>query len=366
MKALKLSQSPDNAIGSLLKYLFEQNKISAAFVLCKNNSRDYFYGLITDKNLLEKITPTTPIMPSSAGKMLSKLTMLEPLTSPIAVVLRPCEMRAFYELIKLEQARPDNILFISFTCKGVISIKESKDGFEEKIEAYQKNPATELTLPGLRQCCQICENFVPENADIILPLIEKNDLNNTTFLIKTEKAEDFVQGFEAETVEEELNDTEISKIKEKRARKKAEVFANITPDKLGMKGLIDIFGRCLNCHACGRACPICYCNLCYFDSADSEVGPKAYEAETETKGAYRLPANTIFYHIGRMIHISLSCIGCGMCTDVCPVSIPVGTIFTRVAESAQEVFKYIPGRNIEEKIPILTFKINEFEEIGEE
>jgi len=356
MKALKISKSPDDAIKDLLSSLFEKQKIKGVFSLCYD--QDYFYGFVTDKNLLNKLTPTAPVMPANGGKMLSRLTMLEPIQTPIVVVLRPCELRALYELVKLEQANIENLIFISFICPGVLSLKEIKGNIEEKVANVNQKQ-------GLRECCRFCENFVPENADLILPVIDGENNNKTTIFIKTERGEELLQGIENNLVEEDFDSATLSSIREERTRYKEKTWQNIKTENLGIPGLIDIFGRCINCHACGRACPICYCNLCYFDSASNDTGPRVYEEELERRGALRLPSGTIFYHIGRMIHISLSCVGCGMCSDVCPISIPVGTVFTKIAEATQGLFNYVPGRDLEEKIPISTFKIKEFDELGE-
>lgn len=64
--------------------------------------------------------------------------------------------------------------------------------------------------------------------------------------------------------------------------------------------------------------------------------------------------------------MSVSCIGCGMCTDVCPVDIPVSTIFSRVGESVQKIFDYRPGMDVEEVLPFAVYKEEEFQEIGEQ
>jgi hypothetical protein len=49
-----------------------------------------------------------------------------------------------------------------------------------------------------------------------------------------------------------------------------------------------------------------------------------------------------------------------MCTDVCPVDIPVSTIFSRAGASVQALFDYQPGREVTEEIPLRTFEEKEF------
>ena len=67
-----------------------------------------------------------------------------------------------------------------------------------------------------------------------------------------------------------------------------------------------------------------------------------------------------------MTHMAVSCVSCGMCSDVCPVNIPVSTVFSRVGDSLQKVFSYLPGRDVEEPVPSGTYKEEEFSEVGEQ
>ena len=54
--------------------------------------------LITDPDRLDEIDPLAPAFPLNAAKVVSKLSRT-PVGGTIAVVLRPCEIRAFIELV---------------------------------------------------------------------------------------------------------------------------------------------------------------------------------------------------------------------------------------------------------------------------
>ena len=363
MKSFKIPKPPDDTIKDILRFLLENKKVSSIFALSKVHNNNYAYTLITNKELLNNITPTFPLMPANAGKMISRLTMIEAVKSPVAVVLRPCELRALFELVKLEQAKLDNLLFVSFTCGGVFPIKTKKDILENSLKKYWENVKTGADFQKLRECCRICENFVPDNADIILQLAG-NDINKeTSVLIKTEKGAGFLKGMIDQFDEENLESAALDTIRGKRKEKKQKIFADLKTEDFGIEGLINIFGRCINCHACSKVCPACYCKLCYFESADSESDPSTFEIELKKRKAIRLPADTVFYHLGRLTHIGISCVGCGMCSDVCPTNIPVGTIFTKVSERIQKAFEYAPGKDLEEKIPMAIFEMKELEDV---
>ena len=75
--------------------------------------------------------------------------------------------------------------------------------------------------------------------------------------------------------------------------------------------------------------------------------------------------DTILFQMTRMNHMSASCVSCGMCTSACPSEIPVGMIFSAVGESVQGAFEYVPGRDVTEQLPLITFQPNEWTEVGE-
>jgi formate dehydrogenase subunit beta len=54
-----------------------------------------------------------------------------------------------------------------------------------------------------------------------------------------------------------------------------------------------------------------------------------------------------------------------LCTDVCPVEIPVSTVFRAVGEQAQAIFEYHPGRSLEEAAPVQEFREDELTALGE-
>jgi formate dehydrogenase subunit beta len=91
-----------------------------------------------------------------------------------------------------------------------------------------------------------------------------------------------------------------------------------------------------------------------------------YVGWANQKGAFRLPADTSLFHLTRLNHMALSCVGCGMCTQACPAELPVGSVFRSIGQRLQETFEYVPGRSLEEPLPLITFKENEWTDLGEE
>ena len=121
--------------------------------------------------------------------------------------------------------------------------------------------------------------------------------------------------------------------------------------------------QCADPH-CMTVCPISYCKTCLFRGPVFDHDPIQYMQWAESKGALRLPSDTMLFHLTRMNHMALSCVGCGACTSACPADLPVASVFGAVGESVQAAFAYVPGRDMDEKLPLITFQENEWLEVG--
>ena len=360
-KVLKQDKSAEDGVRELLRFLLESGKVKGAFTLSKLNEKGAVaYLLIADSQKIDDAVPLFPLMPTNAGKMLSLITSEEPATEPIAAVVRPCELRAFVELVKRNRGSLENLLLISPTCGGVYPLKSaSEGGIAEKQPQYWEAVAKGDIAPDLRPACRTCVHFVPYTADITIDLIgSKNTDKECRLLLNTEKAIQFTDGFAGDISQAGAEPTELRQLRIKREAEREKLFSETQIE--GIKELIDIFGSCIGCHGCSKVCPICYCNLCYFESTANEYTAHTYDAELARKDGMRVPPGTVFYHLGRLIHIATSCVGCGLCSDVCPVDIPVSTIFQKASQPAQELFGYVPGKDVEEPLPLSTFEKEEF------
>jgi len=367
-KTLKINKSAEQGILEVLKFLLEKDKVKGVFTLKKiSNDGALAYSLITKPDELKDAVPFYPLMPTNAGKLLSRFTLKGSTNKPVAAVVKPCELRAFIELVKREQGSVENIFFISSTCGGVYPLEMAADGTIEKNLLKYWDAVKKSEIPAeLRSACKGCEEFKPYNADITVDLLGNSDINNQCSIsLNTKKGEEFTKDMKGEFLEKEPDKEKLDKFRVKREAEKKKLFEEIEAKTKGLDGLIEIFGKCIGCHGCSKVCPICYCKLCEFESSDSEYTPSNYETELTKRGGLRVPPNTIYYQLGRLTHVSISCVGCGACEDVCPVDIPLSIIFKKVSESVQKIFEYIPGKNLEEQLPLVTFEKEEFAEIEE-
>jgi formate dehydrogenase subunit beta len=332
-----------------------------------NDNGGVAYSLISSVEELQNARPLYPFMPVNAGTVLSDFTIEGPTTEPVAAVLRPCELRAFIELVKRIQANPEKILLISHTCGGVYPLKSLSDyeNSERQSEYWQSAKKADIAN-GVRETCQMCEDFIPQHADIVIAAAGKEDLDKQcTIILQSQKGQEYAAGVSGSKTSDEMVSGKIEELREKRKEQKTKIFETFDEEHVGLKDIVKTFAPCLGCHGCSHACPICCCTHCEFDSKILEYQPSSVKSELKLKGALKVPPGNIFFQLGRMSHMAVSCVSCGMCSDVCPVNIPVATIFSRVSVPLQQVFEYIPGRDVEEPVPSGTYKEQEFVEIGE-
>jgi len=131
------------------------------------------------------------------------------------------------------------------------------------------------------------------------------------------------------------------------------------------QALLAQFATCIHCQNCMRACPICYCKECVFRTDVFDHPSTRYWDWAERKGGVRLPSDTLLFHVTRLLHMVHACVGCGMCSDACPVGIPVADVFRAVGQAVQARFGYVPGRDPAEEMIVSTFREDELRELGE-
>jgi formate dehydrogenase (coenzyme F420) beta subunit len=367
--AQTISQNMEEGILDLLTKLLESKTISGVFSLLKTNEKHGLsYSLITEPRILKSAAPFEPLMPVNAGKVLSTFTLNGKAPKPIAVVLRPCEYRAFIELVKRVQGALDNLLIISLACGGVYSLKSIHGGkYQTYRTSYWESLAKASIDPHIRLSCKSCTDFLPLETDIVFTnLGTANGSMGCTLICQTQKGSELCPDLKGQRVSTALENDAAKDLKKARLEEKSRFQDDFKKTRKGQAGLIKTFTACLGCHACGEACPICSCLLCTFDSKTCEYHPENIGHDLEQKGGIKVPAGNLFYHLGRMSHMAVSCVKCGMCTDVCPVNIPVAEVFSLIGDSLQNVFKYFPGRDVEEPVPSGSYKENEFVEIGEQ
>ncbi len=365
-------QNPLKALRGFFKTLLDQEDIGALLAPCRLPTQTMVMPtLISAEEQVSRIDPLTPAFPINAAKMASRLTR-KPAGTRVAVLMRPCEIRAFIELVKLKQGRIEDLVLIGIDCLGAFGNRDYQLWAGENGDELSLQYAREILSgrkPGtdgieLTQACQACEFPVSESADINIGLFGVDTNREILIQSLSDKGALLVKALDlpaADLPAARAKDIE-GRISEKisfRDRMFAQIDEQIdSQEKLGA-----FLSSCVNCYNCRVACPVCYCRECVFVTDVFDHEPRQYLGWAQRGGAVKMPTDTMLYHITRLAHMSTACVGCGQCTNACPNDIPVMALFRTVAHRTQTAFDYQAGRTLEENPPLSEFKEEEFEEV---
>jgi formate dehydrogenase subunit beta len=360
------------ALTEFFESILEQDDIGAILVPWRLPMKNMVMPtLVSDPAQLDRIDPLSPAFPMNSAKIVSRLTR-KPSGGKIAAVMRPCEIRAFIELVKLKQGRTEDLVIIGIDCLGAYRNTDYFSWVGEDIgESTKKFYTSVLAGNGaalddmdLAPACQACELPIPAGADIAVGLYGMDTAGRMLIQALTDQGENL------------LSKLALSDTKEPAARKKAvdaliaqrtnfrdNMFTETHAATDNLEKLTGYLANCVNCYNCRVACPVCYCRECVFVTDVFDHEPSQYLRWADKKGAVKMPTDTVFYHITRLAHMSTACVGCGQCSNACPNDIPVMALFRTIAHRTQKGFDYAAGRSLDDKPPLSEFREEEFSEV---
>ena len=350
------------ALQNFLSKLLEEGVVDYLLVPLEiSHGRTLAQTLVKDRAHLDRANPFSPVMPVSSAGIVSQLT-IDQSGKKLGAVLKPCEIRALIELVKLGQASLENLVIIGTDCLGTYEVEDYAKLIDKMVGAAEEKGARVLAkmrqsiakpdtkpLPiSLRPACKMCNSFTPLLADITLGLFGMEDGISTS--LESELAEKL--GLEVK--ETPSRQEAIAQLLDSCNQAREQVFAQFRERMETIVDFADCLDTCTLCYACSSACPICYCRVCFFRTDTFEPESERYYRWAERGGALRMPTEILLYHLTRLNHVAVSCCGCGMCESACPRKLPLTTIFQTVGDGVQKALDYVPGRSLEEEIPLAT------------
>jgi formate dehydrogenase (coenzyme F420) beta subunit len=369
-KMAKLSFKKDELnkeLSRFFKGLLENGAVDAALVPMAQAKKGVRLTLVASAAHTPQVDPFAPIAAVSGAKIASALTA-RPSGRKLAMVLRPCEIRAVVELAKLKQVNLDDVLMIGMDCLGryentdFAKFQEQGGTSESFLENAQagKTAIKDFDIIG---ACKICEFPTADNVDMRLGAIGAE--SGTVFIeAVTEKGE---QALEKSGLKPGAapagRDEAVKKLVAVRTEARDKKFAEFRADANSFEALADKLAACINCYNCRVACPVCYCKECVFITDTFRHTGEQFMMWADQSGILKMPNDTLFYHLTRMNHMSLFCVGCGQCTSACPNDIDLMPLFRTCADKTQARFNYQAGRSLGEEQPMAGFKSDELFEV---
>jgi len=243
----------------------------------------------------------------------------------VGFVAKACDLRSIVALVKERQAPRENLVLIGVPCTGMVDERKIADAVGgAEVASFADDGASVVvrTVAGaehrfereavLQEACRSCRFPVPQGADVTVPGPSRPPADDGDALVK---------------------DVEALPPEERWARFAAEM------------------SRCIRCYACRQACPTCYCRECFAEQTDPAwMGVGAERTDVS------------IFHLVRIFHQAGRCVECDACVRACPMGIDLRTWTKKIAADVRERYGFTPGFDLDEKPPLVTFKEDDAQE----
>lgn len=296
--------------------------------------------VITRPAELGGVNPFTPVMLSNTAPKVQDFIKDHP-HSHLAVMLRPCELRAMVELWKRHRIgyQPvstakshERLAILAVDCPGTYSRPVQHALEEEMIHVGVTYGKQESYIPyEVRQTCQMCDSPAPLGADVIIGTIGVEPDGELLIIASDERIDaalqlrDVTDGMatEREVVHREMM---VGKLVDKRLEKREALLRSQIWQAEDAASFLAMFARCTLCADCLDACPLYDGELAGMLGADK---------------SHRSPS--LLAELVRVSRWLASCSGCGMCRESCEHGVPLTQMVTTLSHRIQSELHYRPG-----------------------
>jgi len=346
------------ALRGLLRTMMERDLVDAVWVpLEAPGGKAFMPALVKDLRQLDAANPLAPVMRVHSAPQVAALST-EPGLGRIGVVMRPCEVRAFVELAKLQPVALDRVTVIGLDCLGTYETTHYGDLVDARSSSTWATDDVlhwaakgELAPYRFRTACQVCEHPAAaplrDGRDMAIGFIGLDARQHLLVMCNHETARRLGLSLGDAPKRREV----IERVVAARHRRRERILAEAWAQWANPAGLLALLSTCSACFDCLMACPL------YTRDGRirvSSVDPLRDRVVRWSKGSPRVDnvlSDALLAEIIPFGRLAACCVGCGMCESACPQGRPLGALACAVGEKVQERLGYRPGRSLDDPLP---------------
>ncbi len=236
----------------------------------------------------------------------------------IGVVAKGCDSRNIVTHIIENKIKRDQLFIIGVPCKGMIDRHKISSMFEKEIIEVAEE-----------------ENIVIVKGDLFEKRLEKAEVLQENCAVCIHRNPVIYDELVAEPVKEQTDIDrykDVRKIEEMQAKEKNNFFD-------------EFLSTCIRCYACRNACPLCYCPTCFVDESRPQWLGKSID-----------PIDIKTFHLLRAFHCAGRCTDCGACERACPMGINVRLFTKKLEKDCFELYGWEAGMSLDERPPLDTYR----------
>ena len=243
----------------------------------------------------------------------------------VGIAVKGCDSRSVVLNILEKQIDRENVVMVGIPCHGVLDKKKvlAKTDGREVLELIDNGDTITVSGNGYELSLDRSEILSTSCLACIYPDAQECDI------------------FIGEPRTEVPNENRLKEIKEFEALSTSERWAQTCTE----------YEKCIRCYACRNVCPSCYCNVCFVDQNDPGWIGNTNEF-----------TDSMVFHIIRNLHVAGRCVECGACERACPMDINLLLLNRKVAMEVKDRFGDIAGLDINGKPAMVDFREDEKQE----